>query len=78
MQVNGSVTFPSSKSIQLDGNPVAGSSKLINLSGDNTIDGPIALEADETVNVAAGLPARPGRRLERRQVSASLRRIPAR
>ena len=55
LELAGGITLPATKSLQLNGVPVSNSSKVINVSGDNTIAGPISLASNnESFDVASG------------------------
>jgi autotransporter-associated beta strand protein len=56
----GGITTPDTKYLYLDGAGVAGSAKLVNVSGNNIFGGAITLRADQTIDTEGGSLALPG------------------
>ena len=56
LELAGGITIPASKTIAISGLPVANSSKIVSLSGDNTIEGDIPITGgnNESFDVASG------------------------
>jgi autotransporter-associated beta strand protein len=54
LEISGGITLPSTKTLALQGTPVTGVGKIINVSGDNTIAGAVTLEANESISVGSG------------------------
>jgi fibronectin-binding autotransporter adhesin len=56
LQLEGGITLPSSRIFDISGLPVAGSSKIMNISGDNAIQGDIGITGgnNESIDVASG------------------------
>ena len=53
LEVAGGITIPSNNALVVHGSAVAGSDKIVNVSGVNTIDGSITLQNDEHIDVSA-------------------------
>ncbi|WP_435020745.1 Ig-like domain repeat protein [Tundrisphaera sp. TA3] len=54
LELSGGITMPDTKSFVLGGAPVAGSAKIVNLDGDNTLSGNITYTDEQTFAIADG------------------------